>query len=140
MIDAKRRHTAEPWIARALSSGAIEIVSVREEHIYEVIAYPTSEIYGSSTRQGSKEENARRIVACVNACAGITMYEFEGLPYLDIKNGVAGLLSERDKLLDALCRALPYVEDAEKDPVFKPGVVKKLATELRAIVEEVEAP
>lgn len=38
-------------------------------------------------------------------------------------------------LLDLLSKALPYVEDAESDPAYKSGVVKKLAKQIREAIE-----
>jgi hypothetical protein len=46
------------------------------------------------------------------------------------------LTAQRDALLDALCRALPFVEEAKSDPANKPGVVAKLARELRAAIAQ----
>jgi len=140
---AQPQHTQEPWIARAISSGAIEIVSEREEHIYEVIAYPASEIYGSSSRQGSKEANARRIVACVNALVGISTENLEksNIPYMAVVREIAGaqnhireLRQQRDRLLLAAQAFFPnpfYPDD------FEPSIED--ITNLRAAVNEVVA-
>jgi len=38
----------------------------------------------------------------------------------------------KDKLVDALLIALPYVEDCENSSEFKPGVVKKHVATIRA--------
>ena len=47
-------------------------------------------------------EDARRIVACVNACAGLPTEQLESSPPGGILNGVAGLITQRDELLAAL--------------------------------------
>lgn len=59
--------------------------------------------------------DADRIVACVNACAGINP---EAVPLM----------------LDMLCRALPYVEEAERDPAYKPGAVAAVTKAIRAAI------
>lgn len=38
-------------------------------------------------------------------------------------------------LIDLLAQALPYVEEAEKDPAYKPGVVNNLSARIRAAIE-----
>lgn len=45
------------------------------------------------------------------------------------------LAQQRAELLDLLTLALPYIEDAEKDPAYKPGHVAKLTRRIRAAVE-----
>lgn len=47
-------------------------------------------------------EDARRIVACVNACAGLPTEQLESSPPGGIINGVAGLIAQRNELLAAL--------------------------------------
>lgn len=48
------------------------------------------------------------------------------------------LLVQRESLLDALCTALPFVEDAENDPCFKAGHVKKTVRDLRHVIESTD--
>lgn len=48
------------------------------------------------------------------------------------------LLVQRESLLDALCTALPFVEDAEDAPCFKAGHVKKTVRYLRHIIESTD--
>ena len=40
-----------------------------------------------------------------------------------------------DDLLDLLCLALPYIEEAEHDPCNKPEAVRALTRKIRAAVE-----
>lgn len=47
----------------------------------------------------------------------------------------AKLIALSPKLLDLLARALPFVEDAETDPAYKPGHVRKLVKEIRDAIE-----
>ena len=52
----------------------------------------------------------------------------------------ARLIDAAPELLDLLCEALPFVEDAEDDPGFKPGFVKKKVARIRALIERIEEP
>jgi hypothetical protein len=47
----------------------------------------------------------------------------------------ARLIAAAPELLDLLARALPFVEDAETDPAYKPGIVRKFAKEIRDAIE-----
>lgn len=47
---------------------------------------------------------------------------------------MALLEASHAKLLDAAARALPFVEDAEKDTAYKPGAVRQMVNTLRAAV------
>ena len=49
---------------------------------------------------------------------------------------VAAILAERDALEDLLLEALPYVENAETDQAYKPGIVRNLTARIRAQIEE----
>ena len=44
-----------------------------------------------------------------------------------------------EQLVDALATALPFVEDAENDPAFKRGYVKRTAEHIRELVLKGEA-
>lgn len=48
------------------------------------------------------------------------------------------LQAHRCTLLDALYTAFPFVEDAEDDPCFKPGHVKKTIRHIRSVIDFVE--
>lgn len=47
-------------------------------------------------------EDASRIVACVNVCAGLPTEQLESSPPGGILNGVAGLIAQRNEMLAAL--------------------------------------
>ena len=51
---------------------------------------------------------------------------------------IRDLVEQRGELLDALYTALPFVEDAEHDPCYKPGHVKKVERDIRGVLESVE--
>lgn len=50
---------------------------------------------------------------------------------------------ERDQaieaVVDALTLALPYVEDAEKDPCYRKGAVKRMTNQIRAALSQWDA-
>lgn len=87
----------------------------------------------------SSYQNARRIVACVNACAGITNNALELGSVGDWGTLVCDLEEQRSELLAALYAALPIVEDAEKDPAYKTGYVGKVIAQIHAAIAKAEA-
>ena len=95
------KHTKEPWFHHAASGsqhcagGYINASESRSDH---AIAH----ICGSGFKCGEYQANARRIVACVNACAGLPTEQLESSPIGGVLNGVAGLIAHRDDLLAAL--------------------------------------
>ncbi len=46
----------------------------------------------------------------------------------------ARLIAAAPDLLDMLCRALPFVEDAESDPCYKPESVRAAVKQIRAAI------
>lgn len=50
----------------------------------------------------------------------------------------AHLLAAAPEMLDLLYRLLPYIEVAELDDTYKPGVVRKLTKELNALINKAE--
>jgi hypothetical protein len=46
----------------------------------------------------------------------------------------ARLIAAAPDLLDMLCRALPFVEDAESDPCYKPESVRAVLKQIRAAI------
>lgn len=51
----------------------------------------------------------------------------------------ARLISAAPDLLDALCIALPFVEDHEDSNIYKAGAVAKALRTIRAAIEKAEA-
>lgn len=90
-------HTKEPWITKA---------NEVDEHCFEVMSdgwYVATTHDGCDGEQNA-EANARRIVACVNALAGVPTEWLEGFTLSNIDNVVqenAGLKQQRDELLAA---------------------------------------
>lgn len=52
----------------------------------------------------------------------------------------ARLIAEAPAMLDELYRLLPFIEDAEKDPCYKPGVVRERTKAIRAILSRIDNP
>lgn len=97
------KHTKEPWrVGDRIKSGVLKGEIVIEDQYGECIAH----VYeGGSDDEG----DARRIVACVNACAGYTteLLEQEGQGCMDkmirhALGAVETLEQQRDELLSAL--------------------------------------
>ena len=87
------KHAQEPCGVFQYASGDV-FVSYKEAsfHICEI----------GSEDDDSVIPDARRIVACVNACAGLPTEQLESSPSDGVLNGVAGLIAQRDELLAAL--------------------------------------
>jgi hypothetical protein len=58
------------------------------------------------------------------------------LSLAEMLNAYELLEQERDKLLDLLARALPYVEDLADDPSYKISFINRFAREIRSAVEQ----
>jgi hypothetical protein len=114
-------HTKEPW----------EII---DGSIYSV-TYFGNDGFGCDKIETeielSDHVDALRIVACVNACAGITNQE---LLAADLKVAVlANVLSQRDKLLSALDGILDCISETRGKYVYdKVDHAKKLIAEIKA--------
>ena len=59
-----------------------------------------------------------------------------GATALAIKAERDALKALNAELLDALADALPFVEDCERAPEYKPGVVKKHIKHIRSVIEK----
>ena len=117
------QHTKEPWFYSETDDGFAEITNDERaagEYI-SIAEVPT----GFSGKIGAEQEaNARRIVACVNACAGISTETLEAMPA-----GPSAIERQRDKLLAAL------TEIAELD-ILKYHHAYAIA---KGAIEEIEA-
>lgn len=100
------KRTPEPWkINHDDSTEEWSIVTNQHGSIVANVNEETGpELAGSIPvmRKMPGMENARRIVACVNACAGLPAEQLEVSPLGGVLNGVAGLIAQRDELLAAL--------------------------------------
>ncbi len=112
------QHTKEPWHVGS-QNDALYILDAapaasndfpNHDADREVIA----KIFGSYP---VSDANARRIVACVNACKGIKTesLEMEVLSWITDETGQSLLQRERDELLAALKAFVRYADDCNDD-------------------------
>lgn len=102
-----RKHTPEPWrvAARALVRlDSAYLVEPVDHHDYE---------YGA-TLAATSQHDARRIVACVNACAGMRNDELEGGLLIGVmQSKIDRLECQRDELLAALQGMIDIANDSQ---------------------------
>lgn len=94
-------HTKEPWEAFTECPGQccwLIRTAYDEDGDSELITSPET-----------GEENARRIVACVNACVGIDTVQVEMLNVASALESLNAVRQERDALLAALTKARSFV-------------------------------
>jgi len=101
---SEQKYTPEPWAA--YQDGKIEFGNIN--HFIKSLAGDLIS-YGHLSK-----DDARRIVACVNACAGIDTSHLEkyGLP--DFAQKISDLREQRDSFKDAAEYNKRRAEDAEK--------------------------
>lgn len=88
-------HTKENWVV--------------SDHIYGSDGKRVASHHVLSRDDSENEANARRIVACVNACAGISTENLEdNLPVKELARRYNNALKQRDKLLEELEAAAKY--------------------------------
>lgn len=98
-------HTKEPWFCRDGDQFQHDIIVTTDDRLFRGVA-PICEIESDFTGPVGDEQkaNARRIVACVNALAGVPTEWLEGFTLSNIDNVVqenARLKQQRDELLAA---------------------------------------
>lgn len=108
-------HTPEPWFTeyRKNKDGMFyqEVFDKHGEPIAQMNWYPVK--LNSTTTGTNRAANAKRIVACVNACAGMTSEELEGGLLLKVMNDkITRLETEKLELLKALEGMLDIVGDS----------------------------
>ena len=93
-------HTKEPWITVETELDVIEITNADRNGLVVPIAKVST---GYVKQVGIEQEaNARRIVACVNACEGIPTGILEKQGMVPIEQVTHDIERQRDKLLAAL--------------------------------------
>lgn len=113
-----QEHTPEPWTIHTQSPTFIRANGGRK-HVGNA---------DSMGDQETNEANARRIVACVNACAGITTADIENMPgtLADLVRLYVSTSNESDDLLAALHVSRARIQ-IDRDSLF--DCHKNLATE-----------
>ena len=105
-------HTKEPRFEVETESDVIEITNDERNGAIVPIAEVSTGFNGQIGIE--QEANARRIVACVNACEGIPTGVLEKQGMVPIEQVTHDIEQQRDKLLAALKECLPYIsEDRE---------------------------
>jgi hypothetical protein len=122
-------HTKEPWAVHQDASGDLFISAVEDGKWVAEIGCPGED---------GAEQDARRIVACVNACAGISTGNLEqNAPVIELANKYNQVIQQRDEHRDGRLAALEklVVSEAQRDELLAAlsEVVDDL--ELRASLE-----
>jgi len=100
-------HTKEPWATEyrktALGQYSQEVFDSEGQVIASMAWYPVK--VSETTTATNREANARRIVACVNACAGFSTEDLELCPesgLFHLASHALQLVDQRDELMNAL--------------------------------------
>lgn len=93
-------HTQEPWVLFEVGDRVKHFCPASEKEKTSILTVTLED--GTAFGAVYSEDDARRIVACVNACAGLPTEQLEASPLGGVLNGVAGLIAQRDQLLAAL--------------------------------------
>jgi len=108
-----KQHTKEPWYTAYRENGAgmysQDIFDSYGKTIADVAWYPIKDDNKTYT---NGEENAKRIVACVNACKGIPQETLEQKYLFSLKTEKKILF---DKVKDAVLHCFKKTEDRESD-------------------------
>ena len=93
----------------------------------------TFQLYGSTDR-------AEILVKCLDKPSKsilVTHPALGRIASLALAEEICKKLNNYAAIEQALLKALPYVEDAETDPVFKPGVAKRDAKMIKDLLNKV---
>ncbi|MFM2253773.1 MAG: hypothetical protein RJB68_2110 [Pseudomonadota bacterium] len=93
------KHTPAPWLYTQSGKDCFSIIEPDGHTVVHMTALQ------NSTAASQLPGNARRIVACVNACEGLTTQEIEQgdqKSNVRLMHQIVGLRKEREALLDAL--------------------------------------
>lgn len=101
-------HSKEPWRSRPLMQGGVQVIENGEPYAIAIVSAPSLD-----TGKGvfvpiegvDHVANARRVVACVNACTGVDTGALEKMPgsFGDLLSlEFTDVVSQRDTLLAAL--------------------------------------
>ena len=111
-------HTKEPWILVDTEDDTIEITTEKRNGLIIPIAEVSTGFDGQIGIE--QEANPRRIVACVNACEGISTEQLE-CPGGNVAKVAGSLMKQRDELLAALTGLVDDLEMRAVDGVVPCG-------------------
>lgn len=111
---SENKHTAEPWVVKGAAIRTADGIGI------DVIA--TMQV----SNQPFWDEDARRIVACVNACAGVDTECLEVAPIgiFASKYGSPGYIDQLEKQRDKLLAALTKLSGMKLNMIAD-GIVDK---------------
>ena len=113
---SENKHTPEPWRTDAKCGFPQDIHDSKGNLFLRCGSDFDNEIYG--------EANARRITACVNACAGISTENLEdNVPIKELARRYNETLKQRDELLAALERFMDSHEECTDFDGFAAQIV-----------------
>lgn len=109
------KHTQEPWVLFEVGDRVKHFCPASEKEKTSILTVTLED--GTAFGAVYSEDDARRIVACVNACAGLPTEQLEASPLGGVLNGVAGLIAQRDQLLGERSRVGLAIDAAIRDGV-----------------------
>ncbi|QHF00529.1 hypothetical protein LCG56_27500 (plasmid) [Pseudomonas cannabina pv. alisalensis] len=94
-------HTKEPWKIGYSPDQCITVIGTRSDLAW--VFNPAAGLKDTSRSHAEDEANARRIVACVNACQGLDTGDLEATGLVSaVGYQLIDLAKQRDRLLAAL--------------------------------------
>lgn len=136
---SEKKHTAEPWATEYRRTGndedmAQEIFDADGETIATLSWYRVRK--DDRTTTTNREENARRIVSCVNFCKGLSTENMENDTLeSSLKEVLERIKSQRDELLAALKECAWFIDNCGAQA----GVTELLDKKIYPLIVEVEA-
>ncbi len=140
------KHTSEPWIL--VEGGACEkemLITTEDRHETCVIPIAEMDVIFDGEFGDEQSANARRIVACVNACEGIdteTLELFDGAARQAVSDlaGDVSVVHEARKRRDELLSALELMVLIHDEPSgFEGKFGKELDDAISAQKEKIDA-
>ena len=119
---SENKHTPEPWRAFNNGQGVVGVSTDRSDVCWTRIA--DGSWLDSDKTIDADYENARRIVACVNACAGIDTELLEIIEDNDktLAGVIANVEKQRDELLAAIKRAKYWMVGSEAKRILEEAI------------------
>ena len=127
-------HTQDPW--RRGGKKELRLSVVEMEKLGVSLVFPQH-------RDAEAEANSRRVVAALNACAGVSTENLEdNKPIIELANDYNAVLKQRDMLLDVLRKTaddiayVAYNIDGSKLDDLKAGLSESTCPSETALIAE----
>lgn len=127
------KHTKEPWSIEDGEQGTNSFYVLGPDRTAAVAKVMNYKLLGIG------RDNARRIVACVNACAGIPTDDLEASPdhgLFHLAEFSNHLVLQRDELLAVLGEALEALDSARGNINPERGYADELEAEISAAIDK----